>query len=132
MRNRFLLSAAALLASVAVFAQKPSVSWKVASEQVSEQAFRLTFTGEIENGKHIYGVNPGIGNPVEVTYTTAVTAEPLQEVSKPQSYKDDLVFFQEAVFSQEITMEPGISAVEGSIPGRHAPKTCADSRRNRS
>ena len=115
MRNRFLLSAAALLASVAVFAQKPSVSWKVASEQVSEQAFRLTFTGEIENGKHIYGVNPGIGNPVEVTYTTAVTAEPLQEVSKPQSYKDDLVFFQEAVFSQEITMEPGISAVEGSI-----------------
>ena len=115
MRNRVLLSAAALLASVAVFAQKPSVSWKVASEQVSEQAFRLTFTGEIENGKHIYGVNPGIGNPVEVSYTTAVTAEPLQEVSKPQSYKDDLVFFQEAVFSQEVTVGPGITAVEGSI-----------------
>ncbi|MBQ3767034.1 MAG: thioredoxin family protein [Bacteroidales bacterium] len=115
MRNKLLLSVAAFLASAAVFAQKPSVTWTVASEQVSEQTFRLSFTGEIEDGKHIYGVNPGIGNPVEVTYGTAVTAGPLLEVSKPQPFKDDLVFFLEAVFSQEITVGPGISAVEGTI-----------------
>ena len=74
---------AALFASVAVFAQEPSVKWKVASEEVSEGTYQLTFTGKIEDGKHIYGVNPGIGNPVEVEYSTPVTAGPLQEVTKP-------------------------------------------------
>ena len=74
---------AALLASVAVFAQEPTVKWKIASEEVSEGKYQLTFTGKIEDGKHIYGINPGIGNPVEVEYTTPITAGPLQEVTKP-------------------------------------------------
>ena len=90
---------AALFAGVAVFAQEPSVKWKVASEEVSEGTYQLTFTGKIEDGKHIYGINPGIGNPVEVEYTSPVTASPLQEVTKPTEYKDDLVFFGKAVFS---------------------------------
>ena len=106
---------AALFLSVAAFAQEASVRWKVASEQVSEQTFQLTFTGKIEDGKHIYGVNPGMGNPVEVEYSTPVTAGELTEVTKPQPYEDDLVFFKEAVFSQEVTVEPGTTAVEGVI-----------------
>ena len=106
---------AALFVSVAAFAQDASVRWKVASEQVSDQTFRLTFTGKIEDGKHIYGVNPGMGNPVEVEYTTPVTAGELTEVTKPQPYENDLVFFKEAVFSQEVTAEPGTGAVEGVI-----------------
>ena len=122
MRNKFrfpvkpgmTLVLAALFMSVAVFAQEPSVTWKVVSEEVSEGTYQLTFTGKIEDGKHIYGVNPGIGNPVEVDYTTSVTAGPLQEVTKPQPYKDDLVFFKQAVFSQEITAEAG-TTVEGAI-----------------
>ena len=105
---------AALFASVAVFAQEPSVKWKVASEEVSAGTYQLTFTGKIEAGKHIYGVNPGIGNPVEVEYSTSVTAGPLQEVTKPQPYKDDLVFFDKAVFSQEVTADPG-TTVSGTI-----------------
>ena len=105
---------AALFASVAVFAQEPSVKWKVASEEVSEGTYKLTFTGRIEDGKHIYGINPGIGNPVEVEYTSPVTAGPLQEVTKPTEYKDDLVFFGKAVFSQEVTVESG-KTVEGAI-----------------
>ena len=105
---------AALLTSFAVFAQEPTVKWKIALEEISEGTYQLTFTGKIEDGKHIYGVNPGIGNPVEVVYNTPVTAQPLQEVSKPQLYKDDLVFFREAVFSQEVTGEPG-TTVEGTI-----------------
>ena len=114
MRNRLLFAAAAFFASVAVFAQEPSVKWKVASEEVSEGTYQLTFTGKIEDGKHIYGINPGIGNPVEVEYTSPVTAGPLQEVTKPTEYKDDLVFFGKAVFSQEVTVESG-NTVEGSI-----------------
>ena len=61
---------AALLLSVAAFAQDASVRWKIASEQLSEQTFKITFSGKIEDGKHIYGINPGIGNPVEVVYST--------------------------------------------------------------
>ena len=108
------LALAAFFASVAVFAQEPSVKWKVASKEVSEGTYQLTFTGKIEDGKHIYGINPGIGNPVEVEYTSPVTAGPLQEVTKPTEYKDDLVFFGKAVFSQEVTVESG-NTVEGSI-----------------
>ena len=104
----------ALLVSVAASAQEASVRWKVTSEQVSEQTWNLTFSGKIEDGKHIYGVNPGIGNPVEVEYNTPVKAGPLQEVTEPQPYKDDLVFFKEAVFSQEVTADPG-TTVEGII-----------------
>ena len=109
-----MLFAAALLLSVAAFAQEASVRWKVASEPVSDRTFQLTFTGKIEDGKHIYGVNPGVGNPVEVEYGAGVTAGPLQEVSKPQPYEGDLVFFKEAVFSQEVTAEPG-TTVDGTI-----------------
>ena len=109
---------AALLLGVASFAQgfgdKASVSWKITSEEVSEGTYTITFTGDIEEGKHIYGINPGVGNPVEVEYTTAVAAGPLQEVTKPEPYKDDLVFFHKAVFSQEVKADPG-TTVEGSI-----------------
>ena len=105
---------AALFLNVAAFAQDASVRWKISSEQISEQTFKLTFSGKIEDGKHIYGVNPGIGNPVEVVYSTPVTAGSLQEETKPQTYKDDLVFFNKAVFSQEVTTEPG-TTVEGTI-----------------
>ena len=109
---------AALFLGVAVFAQgsgdKPSVTWKVSSEEVSEGTYQITFKGAIEEGKHIYGVNPSMGNPTEVEYTTDVTAGPLQEVTQSETYKDDQVFFKEAVFSQEVKAEAG-TTVEGSI-----------------
>ena len=109
---------AALFLGVAAFAQgfgdKASVSWKVTSEEVSEGTYQITFTGTIEEGKHIYGVNPSMGNPTEVEYTTSVTAGPLQEVTKPETYKDDQVLFGKAVFSQEVKAEAG-TTVEGSI-----------------
>ena len=118
--KRLLLFAAALLSSVAVFAQgfgdSPSVSWKVSSEPVSGQTYKLTFSGRIEEGKHIYGIHPGIGNPVEVEYNSAdVTAAPLKEELEPVAYKEDLVFFKKAVFSQEVTVPSGTSTVDGTI-----------------
>ncbi|MBQ9192648.1 MAG: thioredoxin family protein [Bacteroidales bacterium] len=118
--NRLFGTLAALLVGVAVFAQgafgdKPSVSWKVGAEQVSEQTYKVTFTGKIEEGKHIYGIHPGIGNPVEVEYDTdGVTAGPLQEELEPVAYKEDLVFFKKAVFSQEVTVPEG-NTLDGVI-----------------
>ena len=106
--------AALLLTGAAVFAQAPSATWKVASEEVTEGTYKITFSAKIEDGKHIYGVNPGMGNPVEVEYITSVTAGPLEEVTEPQTYKDDLVFFNKAVFSQEVQAEPGTD-VEGTV-----------------
>ena len=115
--GRLLSFLAALLVGVAAFAQgfgDASATWKVTSEEVSEGTYLPTFSAKIEDGKHIYGLEPGIGNPFEVEYTTAVTAGPLKEVTKPERFKDDFVFFRKAVFSQEVTAEPG-TTVEGSL-----------------
>ncbi len=118
MRSSLLSILTALFMGAAAFAQgfddAPSATWKVTSEQVSDQTFQLTFTAKIVDGKHIYGINPGIGNPVEVEYATDVAAGPLKEVTEPVQFKEDLVFFKSAVFSQEVTAEPG-STVEGSV-----------------
>ena len=112
------LVAALLLSGAAAFAQgfgdKPSATWKVSSEEVSEGTYVLTFSAKIEKGMHIYGIHPGLGNPVEVEYATPVTADSLREVTRPQTYKDDLVFFDKAVFSQQVKADPGTS-VEGSV-----------------
>ena len=117
MRSKFLLSAAALLLSVAVFAQtdKASVTWKVSSEQVADQTYRLTFTGDIEKGKHIYGVETEEGNPTGVSYATALTAGPLTEASGKVDFNGEPVFFDEVTLTQEVTVEPGITQVEGSV-----------------
>ena len=117
MRSRFLLFAAALLTGVAVFAQpdKPSVTWKVSSEQVVDQTYRLTFTGAIESGKHIYGVETEEGNPTGVSYTTALTAGPLLEASEKKDYNGEPVFFGNVTLTQEVTVEAGVSTVEGSV-----------------
>ena len=118
MRSSLLSILTALFMGATAFAQgiddAPSATWKVTSEQVSDQTFQLTFTAKIVDGKHIYGINPGIGNPVEVEYATDVAAGPLKEVTEPVQFKEDLVFFKSAVFSQEVTAEPG-STVEGSV-----------------
>ena len=117
MRSKFLLSAAALLLSVAVFAQtdKASVTWKVSSEQVADQTYRLTFTGDIEKGKHIYGVETEEGNPTGVSYATELTASPLTEATGKVDFNGEPVFFDEVTLMQEVTVEPGITQVEGSV-----------------
>ena len=117
MRSRFLLFAAALLTGVAVFAQpeKASVTWEVASEQVTGQTYLLTFTGNIEKGKHIYGVETEEGNPTGVSYTTPLTAGPLTEVSDKVDLNGKPVFFDSVTLTQEVTVEAGISQVEGSV-----------------
>ena len=76
MRSRFLSAFAALLVSVAAFAQA-SATWKVEARKVAEQTFRVSFTGTIASGQHIYGIAPEIGLPFEVNYASDVTAGPI-------------------------------------------------------
>ncbi len=114
MRSRFLSAFAALLVSVAAFAQGPSATWKVEARKVAEQTFRVSFTGTIASGQHIYGIAPEIGLPFEVNYASDVTAGPISEESTPTDYKGGPVFFNKAVFSQEVTAPEGTS-LEGTL-----------------
>ena len=104
----------ALFLGVTAFAQNASATWEVAAEQVAEETFRVTFSGTIAPGQHIYGIAPKVGNPFQVEYASAVTAGPLCEDLEPAEYDGEPVFFGKAVFSQEITAESG-TRLEGSI-----------------
>jgi thiol:disulfide interchange protein DsbD len=112
--KKTLLLVAALFVGVAAFAQEASVKWKVAAEQLTEQSFRITFTGTIAPGQHIYGTAPEMGMPFEVEYSSNVTAGPICEESTPTDYDGEPVFFNQAVFSQEVTAEEG-TTLEGTL-----------------
>ncbi len=116
--SRLLSAATALLVSIAAWAQgtdrEASAEWKVAAEQVAEGTWNLTFSASVADGKHIYGVAPVTGNPFEVEYETPVTAGEIREVTAPTLFKDEPVFFGEAVFSQEVTADTG-TAVKGTL-----------------
>jgi thiol:disulfide interchange protein DsbD len=100
--------------SVAAFAQGPSATWKVEARKVAEQTFRVSFTGTIASGQHIYGIAPEMGLPFEVNYTSDVTAGPISEESTPTDYNGEPVFFNKAVFSQEVTAPEG-TKLEGTL-----------------
>lgn len=97
-----ILTVAALWMGVAALAQEPSVGWKVSSQQLEEGLYRLTFSGSVASGKHIYGPdNPN--NPFSVSYVEGVT--PASEVTsalEPTQYKGEPVYFTKAVFSQDV------------------------------
>ena len=104
----------ALFMGVTAFAQDASVKWKVTARQVAEETFRVSFTGTIAQGQHIYGVAPKMGNPVTVDYASDITAGPLQEETEPTEYDGESVFFNQAVFSQEISAPAG-TTLKGTI-----------------
>ena len=111
---------AALLGSVAVFAQNlgeaPSVRWTVSQEKTGEDLYRITFTGKIADGMHIYAANHAY-NPTTVTFSTTGAAQlegSLQEVSTPEKYKDEDVLFGKAVYTQDVRTGEG-ALIEGTI-----------------
>ncbi len=121
MRSKLILSAAAVLFGAAVFAQAPSdgpsARWKVSVEETGDGGSKIVYTATISPGLHIYGLNPEIGNPVEVEYSEADLSfldGPFEEESEPEIYKDDRVFFKKAVFSQKISSNAP-STVSGTI-----------------
>ena len=110
----FMTFVAALFLSVAAFAQDASATWKVEAKKVAEETFRVSFTGTISQGRHIYGVAPEMGLPFEVNYASDVTAGPIVEESTPTDYNGEPVFFNKAVFSQEVTAPEG-TKLEGTL-----------------
>ena len=111
---------AALLVSVSAFAQdlgeSASVQWSVTQEKTGEDLYRITFTGRITDGMHIYAANHEF-NPTKVTFTSTGGAQlegALQEISKPVVYKDEDVLFNKAVYVQDVR-SAGEAVLEGTI-----------------
>ena len=123
MRSKLLRTTAllaAFLVNVSAFAQdlgeSASVQWSVTQEKTGEDLYRITFTGRINDGMHIYAANHEF-NPTKVTFTSTGGAQlegDLQEISKPVVYKDEDVLFNKAVYVQDVH-SAGEAVLEGTI-----------------
>ena len=111
--------AAALLWGAAALAQAPdaTATWKVDSKKIGDQEYELVFTASIESGWHIY-TTANKYNPTELELEPGQGYSPVGEftqVSKPELFKDDEVFFDEAVFSQKVKLDGDGAVVSGEV-----------------
>lgn len=119
----FLLSAAAFFAGAAVFAQSPSMApdnsaeWKISSEQIGENLYRIMFTGTIVPGWHIYSTTSE-PNPTEVEFSElsgAVLEGTLTEVSETADFDGEKGFAGTAVLSQDVRLTSESAVIKGTI-----------------
>ncbi len=111
--------AAAFLWGAAVFAQAPdaTATWKVTSKPAGENEYELVFTATIENGWHIYTTDNQY-NPTTLELEPGQGFSPVGEfkqVTKPAMFKNEEVFFNEAVFSQKVKLNGENATVSGEI-----------------
>ncbi len=111
--------AAAFLWGAAAFAQAPdaTATWKVTSKPAGEGEYELVFTATIENGWHIYTTDNQY-NPTTLELEPGQGFSPVGEfkqVSKPAMFKNEEVFFNEAVFSQKVKLNGENATVSGEI-----------------
>ncbi|MBO6222059.1 MAG: thiol:disulfide interchange protein, partial [Bacteroidales bacterium] len=111
--------AAALLWSAAAFAQAPeaTATWKVTPKETGANEYELIFTATIESGWHIYTTdNPY--NPTTLELDSPTGYSPVgafTQISKPEKFKDDPVFFDSAVFSQKVKLDGKSATVSGEL-----------------
>ena len=111
--------AAAFLWGAAAFAQAPdaTATWKVTSKPAGEGEYELVFTATIENGWHIYTTDNQY-NPTTLELEPGQGFSPVGEfkqVTKPAMFKNEEVFFNEAVFSQRVKLDGENATVSGEI-----------------
>ena len=111
--------ATAFLWGAAAFAQAPdaTATWKVTSKPAGEGEYELVFTATIENGWHIYTTDNQY-NPTTLELEPGQGFSPVGEfkqVTKPAMFKNDEVFFNEAVFSQRVKLNGENATVSGEI-----------------
>ncbi len=113
---------AALLAGTAAFAQGlpgdgGTADWKVSSAGMGDNRIKLTFTGEIHDGWHIYPLDSDL-YPTEIVfedpegYTLDGDA---YAITIPGELNGHEVYFDEAVFAQNITLTSDKAAVKGYV-----------------
>ena len=102
------------VAGTSLFAQgftmpETTVSWKVSSEQVKDSLYRITFTGNVADGWHTYGVESDMyPTGVEFEQTPGVTfSGGLKEMSQATDYDGMKVFFNTIILSQDFIRTTG-------------------------
>ncbi|MCD8313204.1 MAG: thioredoxin family protein [Bacteroidales bacterium] len=120
--RRILLPLAFLLAGTAGFAQglgldDTTVSWRVKCEPVIDSLYKITFSGRISEGWHIYPLESDL-YPTEFEFGE-ITGCRLDGDPYEISIRDDLngnpVFNEEAVFAQNVILDEPTGTVNGSI-----------------
>ena len=111
--------AAAFLWGAAAFAQAPeaTATWKVTPKETGANEYELIFTATIESGWHIYTTgNPYNPTTLELDSPTGYsTVGAFTQISKPDKFKDDPVFFDSAVFSQKVKLDGKSATVSGEL-----------------
>ena len=74
MRSKVTSALAAFLMGIAAFAQTPSVRWTAAAEEAGDGLYRVTLTGRIADGMHIYGTEDEY-NPTAVEWAEGTAAD---------------------------------------------------------
>ena len=114
MKLRFFPLVLSAFLSVAAWAQEPSVEWSARGEELGEGLFRVTLTGRIADGMHIYGLADAY-NPTAVEWAEGtVTEGPLEALTETEAFGEDQVFFQKAVFAQNVRGEAG-NTISGTV-----------------
>ena len=118
-----ILSAAALASGAAVSAQAPSmapensVEWKIGAENIDDGLYRITFTGTIASGWHIYSTS-GAVNPTEVEFEElggTVLEGGLTEVSEAKDFDGEKGFAGTVILSQDIRTAGEPATVKGTV-----------------
>ena len=126
MRSKLLLTAAALLAGLAAAFAAPEDDWtarwdvRAVNANHADTLWTVTFKAELAPGIHIYGTD-NKWNPVYVEYAPGIVAGELIQLTTPTELRGEHVFFDQAVFTQEVSAPAG-TAISGTIHWQ----SCAD------
>ena len=107
MKLRFFPLILSAFLSVAAWAQEPSVAWSAKGEDLGEGLYKVTLTGRIADGMHIYGLADEY-NPTAVEWAEGTVAEgPLEALTATEAFGEDQVFFRKAVLAQTVRTAGG-------------------------
>ncbi len=110
MRNKFLLSLAIVFAGLSASAQ--TASWKISSEALEDDIFRVSFAASIADSYHIYGPGDDV-YPFAVEYSSGEAVSLISSNVAPADEDGRPAFSGSVVFTQEVRAQDG--KIDGTI-----------------
>ncbi len=93
------------------------ISWKITSENVDGNTYRIKFTGKLADGWHTYPLESQ-NYPTEVSIeevSGGMLSGVLYTLTEPTEFKGEPVFFDQIVIAQDIILEGESADVKGTI-----------------
>jgi len=110
---------AAFFANAVSFAQVPDVTatWTASSKQVSDKEYRITFTGKIADGVHLYTIDhPDTPISAEFNESSEYSLKDgLLQLTTPTDYEGQKVFFGSVEIAQDVILEGESSNISGEL-----------------